>query len=230
MSSLQIVYFLFMLFIHNSYFFQSTWILWFTLLHINHGCNGSNKPPELLRSLAKFFTLFINCHSQCQVLTEGGNKRWQTVFSMQVCTLVSVSPSRAMQPALLGLALTLPSSCSMEQRSAMRASRSTFSPWFSASVQTQTSAWDADPERGLIKYWPKTAVYRKKKIQKEYQKGHLVAHYEKKKKKLSKQSQTLTWCLTVDVVDGKSVGEVGHVCILSERSFLLRRLCWTSII
>lgn len=157
MSSLQIVHFLFMLFIPNCYFFQSTWstILWFTLLR--------KRVRKILHSFHQLpFTM-------SGVDRRGGYKRWQTVFSMQVCTLVSVSPSRAMQPALLGLALTLPSSCSMEQRSAMRASRSTFSPWFSASVQTQTSAWDADPEHGLIKYWPKIAVYRRKKIQKEYQ-------------------------------------------------------------
>lgn len=44
-----------------------------------------------------------------------------------VRTLVSVMPRRAMLPELFGLALTVLSSCSMEQRSAMRASRSTFS-------------------------------------------------------------------------------------------------------
>lgn len=181
---------------------------------------------DLLQNSSLFSSIAIH---NVRCWQKGGNKRWQTVFSMQVSTLVSVSPSRAMQPALLGLALTLPSSCSMEQRSAMRASRSTFSPWFSASVQTQTSAWDADPEHGLIKYWPKIAVYREKKNT-EGISIRTSCCSQWKKNKLSKQSQTLTWCLTVDVVDGKSVGEVGHVCILSERSFLLRRLCWTSII
>lgn len=37
-------------------------------------------------------------------------------------------------------------------------------------------------------------------------------------------------CLTVDVVDGESVGEVGHVGLLSEGSFLLRGTLRTSII
>lgn len=37
-------------------------------------------------------------------------------------------------------------------------------------------------------------------------------------------------CLTVDVVDGESVGEVGHVSVLSEGSVLLRRLYWAPII
>lgn len=37
-------------------------------------------------------------------------------------------------------------------------------------------------------------------------------------------------CQTIDVIDGESVGEVGHVCLLSERSFLLSPLPWTSII
>lgn len=36
-------------------------------------------------------------------------------------------------------------------------------------------------------------------------------------------------CLTVDVVDGKSV-EAGHVSVLSEGSVLLRRLYWLPII
>lgn len=37
-------------------------------------------------------------------------------------------------------------------------------------------------------------------------------------------------CLTIDVVDGESVGEVGHVSLLSEGSFLLRGLLRASII
>lgn len=37
-------------------------------------------------------------------------------------------------------------------------------------------------------------------------------------------------CLTVDVVDGESVGEVGHVGLLSEGSFLLRGLLRAPII
>lgn len=37
-------------------------------------------------------------------------------------------------------------------------------------------------------------------------------------------------CLTVDVVDGESVGEVGHVGLLSEGSFLLRGALRATII
>lgn len=38
---------------------------------------------------------------------------------------------------LLGLLLMVLSSCSMEERSAIRASKSTFSPWFNASANAK---------------------------------------------------------------------------------------------
>lgn len=78
------------------------------------------------------FSLFCLCWSFCYV---------------HVCTLVSVSPRRAMLPALLLLVLTVLSSCSIEQRSAMRASRSTFSPWFNASANTKTSGCKTTPKQ-----------------------------------------------------------------------------------
>lgn len=66
---------------------------------------------------------------------------------LQLCTLVSVNPSRAIL-LWLGLALMEPSSCSMELRSAIRASRSTFSPWFSASADKHVRMWHR-----LVKPW-----------------------------------------------------------------------------
>ena len=121
-----------------------------------------------------------------------------------VFTLVSVSPRRAKLPALLGLVLMVLSSCSIEQRSAMRASRSTFSPWFNASAATETSACETRPANGA-----------REEICFEVRLPETVC---------------VCVCLTVDVVDGESVGEVGHVSLLSEGSFLLRGLLRASII
>ncbi len=46
----------------------------------------------------------------------------------------------------------------------------------------------------------------------------------------ARESKCVCVCLTVDVVDGESIGEVGHVGLLSEGSFLLRGLLWATII
>lgn len=136
-----------------------------------------------------------------------------------VCLVLALRPPGARCWPLLwprdvefGLEMVL-SSCSMEHRSAIRASRSTVSPWFNASAGSNRSD-----------------------IEKEQRKGEgfkdlislifldLCCHYT-----------DLDHCqwdgrgLTVYVVHWEAIGEVGHVCLLSERR-LLQRLLGPAII
>lgn len=124
-----------------------------------------------------------------------------------VCFMLALRPPGALcEPLLwprdveLVLEMVL-SSCSMEHRSAIRASRSTVSPWFSASANgsirgDETAVWGVVGFRCAIIF-----------------SGLLL----------------MLFPLTVYVIHREAVGEVGYVCLLPQRR-LLQCFLWPAII